>query len=91
VELIHVLNVVFPGTGPGGYFGRRNPVRALDDEARGELMISKIARAQVRAWMEKELGRLFGLDRKNLKSSLQIEMKPNRASPNVSLKWNKAT
>jgi len=91
VELIHVLNVIFPGTGPGGYFGRGNPVRALDDEARGELMIRKIARTLVRAWMEKKLGRLFGLDRQNPKSSLQIEMKLNRPFPNVLLKWDKAT
>jgi hypothetical protein len=41
--------------------------------------------------MEKELGRVFGLDRQNLKPSLQIELKPNRPFPNVSLKWNKAT
>ncbi len=54
-------------------------------------MIRKIARTLVRAWMEEELGRLFGLNRQNLKSSLQIEMKPNRPFPNVSLKWNKAT
>jgi hypothetical protein len=91
VELIRVLNVIFPGTGPGGYFGQRSPVRGLDTAARGNLMIRKIARTLVRAWMEKELGRLFGLDRQNLKPSLQIEMKPYRPFPNVSLKWNKAT
>lgn len=91
VELIHVLNVIFPGTGPGGYFGRGSPVRALDDEARGSLMIRKIARTLVRGEIEKELGPLFGLDRQNLKPSLQIEMKANRPFPNVSLKWNKKT
>jgi hypothetical protein len=54
-------------------------------------MIRKVARTLIRAWMEEELGREFGLDRKNLKPSLQIEMKPNRPFPNVSLKWNRAT
>ena len=54
-------------------------------------MIRKVARTLVRAWLEKELGREFGLDRQNLKPSLQIELKPNRPFPNVSLKWNKAT
>jgi len=83
--------VIFPGTGPGGYFGRRNPVRNLDEDARGNLLIRKIARTLVRAWMEEELGELFELDRQNLKPSLQIEMKPNRPFPNVSLKWNKVT
>jgi hypothetical protein len=44
VELIHELNVIFPGTGPGGYFGCGSHVRTLDDEARGNLMIFKVAR-----------------------------------------------
>jgi hypothetical protein len=83
--------VIFPGTGPGGYFARGSPVRVLDDEARGDLMIRKIARTLVRARMEDELGQLFGLDRQELRSSLQIEMKPNRPFPNVSLKWNSET
>ncbi len=76
VELIRALNVIFPGTGPGGYFGSGSHVRTLDDEARGNLMICKVARTLVRAWMEKELGRVFGLDRQNLKPSLQIELNP---------------
>jgi hypothetical protein len=38
-----------------------------------------------------ELGQLFGLNRQNLKSSLQIGMKPNRQFPDASLKWNKTT
>ena len=54
-------------------------------------MICKVARTLVRAWMEKELGIVFGVDRQNMKPSIQIELKPNRPFPNVSLKWNKAT
>jgi hypothetical protein len=54
-------------------------------------MISKVARNLVRAWMEIEHGRIFGLNRLNLKASLQIELKPKRPFPNVSLKWNKVT
>lgn len=91
VELIRALNVIFPGTGPGGYFGSGSHVRTLDDEARGNLMICKVARTLVRAWMEKNLAEYLDSTDRTLKPSLQIELKPNRPFPNVSLKWNKAT
>jgi len=91
VELIRALNVIFPSTGPGGYFRDGSLARDLGTDAQGLLLGRKIARTFVRAWMEKEMGDAFGLNRHGLKPSLQIETKPNRPFPNVSLKWNKAT
>ena len=63
----------------------------MDEEALGKLLIHKIARTLVREWLEMEIGHEFGIDRMGKKPSLQIELKPNRPFPNVSLKWNKAT
>lgn len=91
VELIRALSVIIPGTGPGGYFGLGSRTRNLDEDALGNLLISKIARTQVRAWMELEMGSEFGLDREGAKPSLQIEIKPDRPFPNISLKWNRET
>ena len=54
-------------------------------------MINKLARTQIRAWLEVELESEFGLNRKGLNPSLQIEFKSGRPLPSTSLKWNRAT
>lgn len=91
VELIRVLTVLFPGTGPGGYFGRGKRTSNLDESGLGELLIRKIARTLVRGWIEEEFGREFGLDRGGFKPSLQVQISPRRPFPNASLKWNRIT
>lgn len=91
IELIRVLSVVFPGTGPGGYFGQGGRTRNQDEGALGNLLILKVARTLVRAWLEEEVGDEFGLHRQGLRPSLQIEVRRGRPSPSTSLKWNKET
>jgi len=63
----------------------------MDDVSRGNLLAHKIARTLVRAWIEKEMGEVFGLDRQGVKPSLQIGVNPSRPLPSVSLKWNETT
>lgn len=54
-------------------------------------MAHQIARTQLRAWMEQELATEFGVNRRGLRPSLQIGFKPDRPSPDASLKWNRIT
>ncbi len=89
--MIRALNVLFPGTGPGGYFRNGSLVSGLDEESKGRVLINHIARTLIRSWLESEVGREFGVERKGLNPSLQIEVKPNRPFPGASLKWNKVT
>ena len=91
VGLIHALNFMFPGTGPGGYFRNGSTVSGLDDELKGKLLANQIARTQLRAWMECELGAEFGIIRSGVKPSLQLGFKPHRPFPDTSVKWNKIT
>ncbi len=35
IGLIHALNVLFPGTGPGGYFGNGSTISRFDDDSKG--------------------------------------------------------
>ena len=91
IGMIRVLNLLFPETGPGGYFRGGSVVPTLDDLSQGYMLVNQIARTQMRAWIEKELGPEFGLNRSGLNPSLQIEFKPNRPLPNASLKWNEVT
>jgi hypothetical protein len=83
--------VLFPGTGPGGYFRNGSIAPTLDEDSQGVILVNQIARTQIRAWMERELGSEFGLDRCRLNPSVQIELKPNRPFPGTSVKWNKVT
>ena len=89
--LIRALNVLFPGTGPGGYFKNGSIEATLDEVSKSDALIDKIARTQTRAWIEVEMGSEFGLDRRGLNPSLQIEVKHGRPLPNTSLKWNRVT
>lgn len=89
--MIRALNVLFPDSGPGGFFPDGSIEATLDDVSRATVLINKIARTQTRAWMEVELASDFGLDRGGLKPSLQIEVKHGRSLPNGSLKWNSVT
>lgn len=63
----------------------------MTEDAMGNLLIRKIARTLVREWLEVEVGGEFGIDRRQSKPSVQIELKPNRPFPNISVKWNKST
>lgn len=63
----------------------------MSEESKGLTLAKQIARTQVRAWMEKELGTEFGVDKSGVKPSLQIGIKKNRPLPDASLKWNKVT
>ncbi len=83
--------MLFPGTGPGGYFEKGRSRQAAREVANGLDLMIQIARTQTRAWIETDLGGEFALNRKGLRASLQIEGKPKRRLPCASLKWNKET
>ena len=55
------------------------------------MLANQIARTQLRAWMECELGSEFGIVRSGVKPSLQFGFKPHRTFPDTSVKWNKKT
>ena len=91
ISLIRALNLIFPGTAPGGNLKNGSTVLTQDTTLRGELLGKRVARAQTRAWLEREFGPEFGTNRQGLKPSLQIEFKAGRPLPNTSLKWNPIT